>query len=75
MHAHTNVCDSGDNTIEAAKKAIREIVEKESDDYFIFLVSDANMESYGITPETFGSLYSMDSRVKMFSIFIASSYS
>lgn len=66
-------CASGDHTLLAAEKAIKEVrkktisdyaltfltvfllllqvVKEEADDYFVFLVSDANLGRYDITPE------------------------
>jgi hypothetical protein len=73
MHAHCEMCDSGDHTIEAAKKAIFDCAaQQEADDRFVFLVSDANLDQYSITPDMIGRLFELDKRVHVFMLFIAS---
>lgn len=73
MHAHTEMCDSGDHTLEAAKKAIFDCAaQKEADDRFVFLVSDANLDQYSITPDMISRLFDLDKRVHVFVLFIAS---
>lgn len=42
-YAHSRSCPSGDNSLEAAKLAVKEVVAEEGDDYFVFLLSDANL--------------------------------
>jgi hypothetical protein len=53
MVAHSQFCLSGDNTLEAANAAIKNILEGSSEDQqcqrFVFVLSDANFERYGIT--------------------------
>ena len=44
MNAHTEICDSGDNTIRSCEKAIQAIVERDADEHVVFLLSDANLE-------------------------------
>lgn len=43
MYAHSLGCASGDNTVAAAKKAVAAVTSEEGDDYFVFLLSDANL--------------------------------
>ena len=50
MKVHTEYCSSGDSTVEALRLGIKYVVEKEADDYFVFLVSDANLSRYDISP-------------------------
>lgn len=73
MHAHTEMCDSGDHTLEAARKAVFDVAaQPESDDRFVFLISDANLDQYSITPEMLGRIFDLDRRVHVFVLFIAS---
>ena len=65
-------CDSGDNTIESLRRSIIEITKEEADDHIVFLVSDANLDQYSITSETFRELFKMDPRVSVFVVLIAS---
>ena len=48
MNAHTEICDSGDNTIRSCEKAIQAISKRDADEHVVFLLSDANLEQYGI---------------------------
>ena len=72
MHAHAQYCWSGDHTLEATDLAISRITEQEADDYFVVVLSDANLERYGIPAEAFGKALTSDARVNAFAIFIGS---
>ena len=72
MHAHAQYCWSGDHTLEATDLAISRITEQEADDYFVVVLSDANLERYGIPAEAFGNALTSDARVNAFAIFIGS---
>uniref|UniRef100_K3W7I1 VWFA domain-containing protein n=1 Tax=Globisporangium ultimum (strain ATCC 200006 / CBS 805.95 / DAOM BR144) TaxID=431595 RepID=K3W7I1_GLOUD len=72
MVAHTQYCSSGDHTVEAIDHAVKRIVEEDGDDYYVFVVSDANLERYNIHPKRMGQKLIADSRVKAHAIFIAS---
>jgi hypothetical protein len=50
MKAHSQYCLSGDNTLGAASHSMKEVVEEESDDYFVVILSDANIAQYNIHP-------------------------
>lgn len=72
MQAHAQYCWSGDHTLEGTDLAIKHITAKEADDYFVVVLSDANLERYGIPAEAFGKVLSSDARVHAFAIFIGS---
>ena len=72
MNAHTEVCDSGDNTIRACEKAIKDIVKRDADEHVVFLLSDANLEQYGIGGDDLQRLLKLDKRVRVFILFIGS---
>ncbi|GLD91816.1 hypothetical protein PINS_up000349 [Pythium insidiosum] len=72
MVAHSQYCMSGDNTVEAIDHAVKRVTEADGDDYFVFVVSDANLERYGISPRRMGRQLIADPRVKAHAIFIAS---
>lgn len=40
-----------DNTVSATAYAIKDIVKEEADDYFVVVLSDANIQQYSINPE------------------------
>lgn len=55
----------------AGVRAIREVKRSPADDYFVFLISDANLEGYGVRPETLASALTSDADVNAFAFFIA----
>ena len=44
MIEHAATCRSGDTTLVAGEDAIEAVVAEPADDYFVFLVSDANLQ-------------------------------
>jgi hypothetical protein len=70
MHAHAQQAYSGDMTLESARRAVRELAAEAADERFVVLVSDANLEQYGITPRELGKLLTLDPEVRVFIIFI-----
>ncbi|XP_013855455.1 von Willebrand factor A domain-containing protein 8 [Austrofundulus limnaeus] len=72
MHAHSQFCMSGDYTLEATEASIKQLVREEADEHFVIVLSDANLERYGIRPEHFGQVLTSDPRVNAFAIFIGS---
>ena len=71
MIDHAASCASGDNTLGAAIRAMRFVRREEADDYFVFLISDANLEIYGVTPEVLADELMKDKSVNAYAIFIA----
>merc|ERR1711975_186525 len=43
MYAHAGGCMSGDSTLAATLRAIREVSREDADDRLVFVVSDANL--------------------------------
>uniref|UniRef100_A0A8B9E5X6 von Willebrand factor A domain-containing protein 8 n=1 Tax=Anser cygnoides TaxID=8845 RepID=A0A8B9E5X6_ANSCY len=72
MHAHAQFCMSGDHTLEGTEHAIREIAKEEADEYFVIVLSDANLERYGIKPSRFAQVLTTNAQVNAFAIFIGS---
>ncbi|XP_072214400.1 von Willebrand factor A domain-containing protein 8 [Excalfactoria chinensis] len=72
MHAHAQFCMSGDHTLEGTEHAIREIAKEDADEYFVIVLSDANLERYGIEPATFAQVLTTNTQVNAFAIFIGS---
>ncbi|XP_062831671.1 von Willebrand factor A domain-containing protein 8 isoform X2 [Anolis carolinensis] len=72
MHAHAQFCMSGDHTLEGTEHAIREIVKEEADEYFVIVLSDANLERYGIPAAKFAQTLTINPKVNAFAIFIGS---
>ena len=44
-------CSSGDHTAKAIRDGVRRVTAAGADDYFVFVVSDANLDRYGIHPK------------------------
>lgn len=73
MHAHSQFCWSGDNTVEATKHAIDSIAKDESDESIVIMLSDANLSRYNISPkELANALTSKEPKVQAYAIFIGS---
>ncbi|KAI7898653.1 AAA domain-containing protein [Cokeromyces recurvatus] len=72
MKAHSQYCLSGDNTLGAAAHSIKEIVVEEADDYFVVVLSDANIAQYNIHPNDIARILKSDDRVTAQMIFIGS---
>ncbi|KPI84112.1 hypothetical protein ABL78_6828 [Leptomonas seymouri] len=71
MIAYAQYCWAGDNTVEAMRRSVELVTEKKGDAYFVFVVSDANLPRYGITPQELTEIIQSKPEVKMFCIFIA----
>ena len=72
MHAHSQFCISGDNTLLATKHAIESLSEEEADEHFVIVLSDANFDRYGISPRRFGEILKGNDKVNAYAIFIGS---
>ncbi len=72
MHAHAQFCMSGDNTLEATKFAIEDITNKDGDEYFVIVLSDANLDRYAISPSRFSQILTSDEQVNAYALFIGS---
>ncbi|KAF7665107.1 hypothetical protein LDENG_00155060 [Lucifuga dentata] len=72
MHAHAQFCMSGDYTLEGTQASIAELAREEADEHFVVVLSDANLERYGIRPERFAQALTSDPQVNAFAIFIGS---
>ncbi|KAK3095149.1 hypothetical protein FSP39_010820 [Pinctada imbricata] len=72
MHAHSQFCISGDNTLHATKHAIETLAEEEADEHFVIILSDANFDRYGISPRKFGEILKGNDKVNAYAIFIGS---
>lgn len=72
MHAHSQFCMSGDNTMEATHHAIASLAKEDSDESIVVVLSDANLERYGISPQRFAKLLTSNADVNAYAIFIGS---
>ncbi|GBC05388.1 hypothetical protein RclHR1_00620028 [Rhizophagus clarus] len=72
MLNHSQFCLSGDNTVSATAYAITDIVKEEADDYFVVVLSDANIQQYNINPADIAKALNADEKVTSSIIFIGS---
>jgi len=72
LHAHSQFCLSGDNTLEAAKHAVETVIKQEADEHFVIVLSDANLDRYGIPPRKLAEILTMSDDVNAYVIFIGS---
>lgn len=72
MHAHSQYCISGDNTLEATQHAISSLAKEDTDESIVVVLSDANLERYGIPPGNFAKILASNSDVNAYAIFIGS---
>lgn len=63
---------SGDRTVEGIHKAVKDVVKEDGDDYFVFVVSDANLGRYGIQPQQIRDALTQNAKVNAYIIFIGS---
>lgn len=73
MYVHTQYCSSGDHTVEAIQHAVRDVTAREADEYLVIVVSDANLQRYGISPADISkAMTSGAAKVNCYVVFIAS---
>lgn len=72
MHAHSQFCMSGDNTLEATQHAIATLAKEDADERIVVVLSDANFERYGIRPGIFAKILTSNPDVNAYAIFIGS---
>ena len=72
MVAEAQYCMSGDFTLEASDQAIDEVLKKDGDEYFVIVLSDANLERYGIHPSELRNVLVKNENVQAYAIFLGS---
>ena len=72
MHAHAQFCMTGDHTLEATQRAIKVVTQREADEYFVVIFSDANLNRYGIPSSAVANALMSNPRVNAYIIFIGS---
>merc|ERR1712046_186660 len=71
MASSAGIAASGDSTLLATELAIRTVLEKDADDYLVFVLSDANLGAYDITPAVMGETLTRSDKVKAFAVFLS----
>lgn len=70
MHAHAQYCWSGDNTLEATELAVSSLVDEDSDENILVVLSDANLSRYGIPAARLGKALTAQPKVNAYAVFI-----
>jgi MoxR-like ATPase len=71
MQAHAEYCASGDNTLEALALARDKLARCDADERLVIVVSDANLDRYGIEPERLAVEMKKQPSVECYCVFIA----
>lgn len=71
IYDHSRSTSSGDKSLEAAARATVEVTKEDADDYLVFLMSDANIGRYGISPAAINLALKGDGRSNGYCLFIA----
>lgn len=66
---------TGDGTLSATEWAIKEVRKREGDEYFVFVISDALLTQYDISPQEWNKLLKADPQVNAYAVIISMSSS
>lgn len=73
MHAHSQYCWQGDNTLNATQLAVDEIAKEDCDEAIVVVLSDANLDRYAIPPKKLTEmLMKQEPKVHAYMIFVGS---
>lgn len=72
MHAHSQYCWSGDNTLASTEWAISTLAEEDCDEAILVVLSDANLQRYGIPASRLAQALSSKPNVNAYAVFIGS---
>ena len=61
-------------SLQACQRAVKDVVSKDADEYFVFLVSDADFGRYGLSGRDLGAALVADPKVSAYALFIASNF-
>eukprot|EP00049_Salpingoeca_infusionum_P004861 m.84891 g.84891 ORF g.84891 m.84891 type:complete len:1894 (-) comp12765_c0_seq4:107-5788(-) len=70
MVAHSQYCMSGDHTLEATRAAVRQLAQEDADERLVVVLTDANLDRYGIPAWMFGDSLVAESSVNAYAIMI-----
>ncbi|XP_060525989.1 von Willebrand factor A domain-containing protein 8 isoform X2 [Cylas formicarius] len=70
MHAHSQYCWSGDNTLQSTEWAVSTLAEEDCDEAILVMMSDANLQRYGIPASRLAEALTMKPKVSSYAIFI-----
>ncbi|KAL3279620.1 hypothetical protein HHI36_017125 [Cryptolaemus montrouzieri] len=72
MHAHSQYCWAGDHTLPATEWAVKSLAEEDCDEAILIMLSDANLQRYGIPPSKLADALSSSAKVSAYAVFIGS---
>ena len=71
MYVHARSAASGDKSLQASMAATKKVAEEVADDKLVFLLSDANLGRYNVSPAALASALQSDPTVSGHAIFVA----
>ena len=71
MYTHSEYCTSGDHTLDGLETGVQRVLEAEADDYFVVVVSDANIVGYGLEADRLRAAILREPRVHCSVLFLA----
>ena len=71
LRAHAQYCNPGDQTLEATRLAIADCLSEDADEHFVFVVSDADLERYGISPAEWTKIIMSNKRCHVYAILLS----
>ena len=71
LRTHAQYCNPGDATLDGTRLGIADCLSKPADEHFVFVVSDADLERYGITPKKWDAILTADARCHAYAILIS----
>lgn len=72
MHAHSQYCWTGDNTLQATQLAVESLAKEDCDEAIVVVLSDANLQRYGIPPSKLANALTAHPNVSAYVVFIGS---
>uniref|UniRef100_A0A7S4QLC2 VWFA domain-containing protein n=1 Tax=Alexandrium monilatum TaxID=311494 RepID=A0A7S4QLC2_9DINO len=73
MVSHARHAPSGDGTLSATEWAVKEVRKREGDEYFVFVISDCELNRHDISPPEWNKLLMADPQVNAYAIIISMS--
>jgi hypothetical protein len=71
MYVHARSASTGDKSLQAAEAATRSVAKEVADDHLVFLLSDANLGRYDVSPAQLAAALQSDPSVTGHAIFVA----
>ena len=71
VRTHPQYCQPGDCTLEGTEKGIQDCLSEAADEHFVFVISDADLERYGISPQSWNDIIVSETRCGVYVVLIS----